>query len=106
MFNATLQGLATPPAQVGPSPVVPTVPDYGICDRRYGANLTPLLCNWAADTLEQGDSVVPYTVVPGGTPGPRTLPYTAIFGGYLLSSKPFLPYLTAVGQATATFGLR
>lgn len=82
MFNATLQGLASQPVQAGPSPVIPTVPDYAICDRRYGSNLTPLLCDRAADTLIQGDSVIPYTVMRGGgTPGPHTLPYTAIFGG-------------------------
>ena len=79
MFNVSLYGPASLPVQAGPSPIIPTAPDYGICDRRYGAHLTPLLCSRAADTLIQGDSLVPYTVR-SGAPGPRTLPYTAIFG--------------------------
>lgn len=81
MLNATLQGLVSLPVQIGPSPIIPTVPDFGICDQRYGSRLTPLLCNWAADTLIQGDSAVSYTVVHGDTPGPHTLPHTAMFGG-------------------------
>ncbi|KAF6221663.1 hypothetical protein HO133_001631 [Letharia lupina] len=79
MLNLSLHGPVSLPLQVGPSPVIPTAPDYGICDRRYGDHLTPLLCGWAAETLIKGDSLVPYTVR-GGVPGPQTLPYTAIFG--------------------------
>ena len=62
-----------------PSPLVPKLPDYAICDRRYGTRLTPLLCGMAANTLMEGDSPVSYTVH-DGIPGPYTLPYTAIFG--------------------------
>ena len=79
MFNVSIDGAASLPVQAGPSPLIPTAPDYGICDRRYGAHLTPLLCGWAADTLTIDDSLVPYTVR-DGAPGPQTLPYTAIFG--------------------------
>ncbi|KAL9133977.1 MAG: hypothetical protein Q9175_004843 [Cornicularia normoerica] len=80
MFNLSLHGQASLPLQAGPSPVIPTAPDYGICDRRYGAHLTPLLCGCAANTLIQGDSLMRYTVG-GGAPGPHILPYTAIFAG-------------------------
>ncbi|CAD6565191.1 MAG: hypothetical protein ASARMPRED_006505 [Alectoria sarmentosa] len=79
MFNLSLHESASLPLQAGPSSFIPTAPDYGICDQRYGARLTPLLCGWAADTLMQGDSLVPYTVR-GGAPGPQTLPYTTMFG--------------------------
>lgn len=79
MSNISLHSPASFPLQAGPPPLVPTAPDYGICDRRYGSHLTPLLCGWAVDTLTLGDSLVPYTVH-GGAPGPQSLPYTAIFG--------------------------
>lgn len=79
MFNTSLYGLASLSVQVGLPPFIPTAPDYGICDRRYGAHLMPLMCSRAADTLIQGDSFIPYTVH-GGAPGPLTLPYTAMFG--------------------------
>lgn len=101
MSNVSLHGLASLPVQAGPSPLVPIAPDYGICDQRYGATLTPLICDRAADTLVPNDSVVPYTV-DGGGPGPHTLPYTAVFGKSL-SSNPFLS-LTAIWQATARYG--
>lgn len=79
MFNLSLHGPASFPLQAGPSPMIPTAPDYGICDRRYGARLTPLTCGWAADTLIKGDSLVPYSVH-DSAPGPQSLPYTAMFG--------------------------
>lgn len=79
MFNLSLHGPASLAVQAGPSPMTPVVPDYGICDRRYGTRLTPLLCGRAADTIVRGGSLVQYTVQ-DGAPGPRTLPYTALFG--------------------------
>lgn len=79
MFNTSLYGLASLSVQVGLPPFIPTAPDYGICDRRYGARLTPLTCGWAADTLIKGDSLVPYSVH-DSAPGPQSLPYTAMFG--------------------------
>ena len=88
MFNLSLNGPVGLPYSAGPTPFVPIAPDFGICDRRYGAHLTPLLCGWAADTLIQGKSLVPYNVH-GGVPGPQTLPYTAVFGEYSLSLEPF-----------------
>ena len=79
MFNVSLHGSVSLPYLVGPPPFAPIAPDYGICDRRYGSHLTPLLCGRAAETLQTGDARVPYTVH-GGVPGPQTLPYTAMFG--------------------------
>ncbi len=88
MFNLSLLEPASLQYSAGPLPFAPIAPDYGICDRRYGAHLTPLICGWAADTLIQGDSLERYTVR-GGVPGPHTLPYTAIFGMIILSLEPF-----------------
>lgn len=102
MFNVSLHGPASVPFQAGPLPLIPVAPDYGICDRRYGARLTPLLCGWAAETLSSGDSLVSYTVH-GGVPGPQTLPYTAFFGESSLSSNMFHLSHT-VAQVTAKYG--
>ena len=104
MFNLSLLRPASLALQAGPSPIIPPIPDFGICDRRYGSNLTPLLCGRAADTLTQGDSLVPYTVHSGDPgPQPQTLPYTVLFGR-LQSCFDLSPVLTAVGQGIARFG--
>ena len=65
-----------------PPPFVPVEPDYGICDRRYGSHLTPLLCGWASETLTQGNSPIQYTVG-GHARGPQVLPHTAVFGEFV-----------------------
>ena len=65
-----------------PPRFAPVEPDYGICDRRYGSRLTPLLCGWAAETLTQGDSPIPYTVSSHAR-GPQVLPHTAVFGEFV-----------------------
>lgn len=88
MFNVTLQGPTGLPYSAGPAPFIPIEPNYGICDRRYGSNLTPLLCGWAAKTLIEGDSLFPYAVRSFAS-GPETLPYTAMFGEQSLSSEIF-----------------
>ena len=79
MLPLSLNGTSGLQYSSGPPPFAPVAPDYGICDRRYGSHLTPLLCGWAAETLIQGDSLIPYTVG-GHTRGPQVLPHTAVFG--------------------------
>ena len=79
MLSLSLNGTSSLQYAPGAPPFVPVAPDYGICDRRYGSHLMPLLCGWAVESLTQGDSPVPYTV--GGRPGaPQVLPHTASFG--------------------------
>ena len=102
MFNVSLHGPTGLPYSADPAPFVPIEPDYGICDRRYGSNLTPLLCGWAAKSLIEGDSLLPYAVRSVAS-GPETLPYTAMFGEQSLSSELFdLSY--SFWQATARYG--
>lgn len=88
MFNLSLHEPTGLAFSTGLRPLAPTAPDYGICDRRYGARLTPLLCTWAAETLTEGNSPFPYAVS-GGPAGPQALPHTAMFGEQPLSSRPF-----------------
>ena len=104
MSSLSLLRPASLALQAGPSPIIPSIPNFGICDRRYGSHLTPLLCGRAADTLIEGDSLVPYTVH-SGDPGPQTLPYTVMFGRWQSCFELF-PILTAVGQGPARFGSR
>ena len=79
MLALSLNGTSSLQYAPGPPPFVPVAPDYGICDRRYGSHLMPLLCGWAIETLTQGDSSIPYTVG-GRARGPHVLPHTAVFG--------------------------
>ena len=79
MFNLSLIEAAGLSVTSGLRPFVPTGLDYSICDRRYGLHLTPLLCDRAAETLAEGDSLFPYSVS-GSAGGPQALPQTAEFG--------------------------
>ena len=88
-----LNGTSSLQFSPGTQPFVPVLPDYGICDRRYGSHLTPLLCGWATETLRQGDSPVPHTV--GGRAGnPQDLPHTAVFGELVSIFRNFWNFLT------------
>ena len=82
MMALSLNGTSGLQYAPGLPPFVPVAPDYGICDRRYGSHLTPLLCGWAAETLTQGDSAIPYTVSSHAR-GPQALPHTAVFGEFV-----------------------
>lgn len=82
MMALSLNGTSSFQYASGPPPFDPVAPDYGICDRRYGSRLTPLLCGWATETLTQGDSPTPYTVS-GHARGPQVLPHTAVFGEFV-----------------------
>ena len=46
--------------------IPPVLPDFHICDQRYGLNLNPIDCNLAGSALPAGASAVPYAVDTSG----------------------------------------
>lgn len=46
--------------------IPPVLPDFYICDQRYGFNVDPVDCNVAGRELPAGASEVPYAVNTGG----------------------------------------
>ena len=60
--------------------VAPNVPDFHICDQRYGQNLNPIDCDFARRLMPAGASAVPYAV---DTSGARfALPFSMQHGIY------------------------
>lgn len=49
-----------------PQAIPPTLPDYHICDQRYGNNLNLIDCDSARRLMPAGASAVPYTVDTSG----------------------------------------
>ena len=60
--------------------IPPVLPDFHICDQRYGFNVDPADCNVAARGLPAGASEVPYAVNTGGAA--HVLPVSIKHGNY------------------------
>ncbi|KAL8996660.1 MAG: hypothetical protein Q9169_003884 [Polycauliona sp. 2 TL-2023] len=61
----------------------PTLPDFDICDRRYGMNLDIPRCDVAASRLDAGSASTTYQI--SDQEGPHVLPRSIDYGGCAIS---------------------
>lgn len=64
----------------------PTLPDFDICDRRYGMNLDIPRCDVAASRLDVGSASTAYQI--SDRAGPHTLPQSINYGWGSFENKP------------------
>ncbi|KAL8791183.1 MAG: hypothetical protein Q9213_000140, partial [Squamulea squamosa] len=65
---------------------MPTLPDFDICDRRYGMNLDIPQCDVAAGRLDIGSARTTYHI--SDPAGPHTLPRSIDYGQWFFTTQP------------------
>ncbi|KAI4273236.1 MAG: hypothetical protein LQ337_004769, partial [Flavoplaca oasis] len=73
-----------------PRPFISPLPDFDICDRRYGMKLDIPRCDVAASRLDVGSASTSYHV--SDQAGPQTLPQSINYGGCMISVEVAGPH--------------